>query len=33
MSRSASHHILKKFSIELIAKEHIKLYTSLVNNF
>ena len=33
MSRSASQHILKKFSIELIAKEHIKLYTSLVNNF
>ena len=30
MSRSASQHILKNFSIELIAKEHIKLYTSLV---
>ena len=33
MSRSASQHILKNFSIELITKEHIKLYTSLVNNF
>jgi len=33
MSRSASQHIFKNFPIELISKEHIKLYTSLVNNF
>ena len=33
MSRSASQHIFKNFSIEPISKEHIKLYTSLVNNF
>ena len=33
MSRSASQHIFKNFSIESISKEHIKLYTSLVNNF
>ena len=33
MSRSASQHILKSFSIELISKKHIELYTNLVNNF
>ena len=33
MSSSASHHILKNFSIELISREYIKLYRSLVNNF
>jgi len=32
MSRSASEHILKNFSIELISKKHIELYTSLVEN-
>ena len=30
MSRLASEHILKNFSINLIAKKHIELYTSLI---
>ena len=29
MSRMASQHILKNFSIELIADKHVKLYKSL----
>jgi len=32
MSRLASEHILKNFSIELISKKHIELYKSLIEN-
>ena len=32
MSRLASEHMLKKFSIELISKKHIELYKSLIKN-
>ena len=32
MSRLASEHMLKNFSIETISKKHIKLYKSLIEN-
>lgn len=31
MSRSASEHILKNFSMETISKKHIKLYEDIIN--
>ena len=32
MSRSASEHILKNFSMDSISKKYVKLYTDLIEN-